>query len=203
MKLDHIVFAASRLEAGIDAIASLTGEHAAVGGSHPGSGTCNALLSLGSDQYLEIMAPDPEQEPAGTMAEALLKLDQPRIFTWAAATADFDALREACSSIGYTCREQNMSRTRPDGVTLSWRLMFIASHPFGFALPFFIDWLESPHPAADSPGDTTLAGFSVSCPRAADYAGFCDAIGLQVEVEAGEPGFSATLQSAKGTFMLA
>jgi hypothetical protein len=68
-----------------------------------------------------------------------------------------------------------MSRRRPDGVLLSWRLTRPMAVPS--ALPFFIDWLDSAHPTTSLPGAARLASFILSDPDPATLSAQLDAVG--------------------------
>src|SRR5436305_6768347 len=91
--LDHILLGCSDLERGIAFVEEHSSFRAAFGGVHPGRGTQNALLSLGTRRYLEIIAPDPQQTGSSSERNAeLKKLAEPRLVGWAAHPGDIQAL---------------------------------------------------------------------------------------------------------------
>ena len=196
------MFAVSDLEAGIEQLKTLTGVSAEFGGSHAGAGTRNALLSFGNEQYLEIIAPDPLQDIAGTMGAELSSLQGPYIRTWAVATEDYTPVISALERFGYGHHIIEMSRTRPDGVQLAWQILFVTQQPHGLAMPFFINWLDSKHPAQEAPGGCELEWFSVQCPDADAFQRFCAAIDINVRVVKGDLKLSAQLQASLGTVAL-
>src|SRR5438270_9647059 len=85
--LDHLLLGVADLDRGIEWVERRTGVRAAIGGTHPGAGTRNALLSLGARHYLEIIAPDPAQHAYKFQID-LRPLTEPHLITWAAATND-------------------------------------------------------------------------------------------------------------------
>src|SRR5437879_9586587 len=86
--LDHILLGCSDLDRGIAFVEEHTGVRAAFGGVHPGRGTQNALLSLGTRRYLEIIAPDPHQNISDERPIKLQKLTEPRLVGSAAHSGD-------------------------------------------------------------------------------------------------------------------
>ncbi|HXK61590.1 MAG TPA: VOC family protein, partial [Acidobacteriota bacterium] len=118
--VDHLLLGAADLESGIEWVENLTGVRALPGGSHPGVGTRNALLSLGRQQYLEIIAPDPAQ-PAFNFRIDLRALTTPRFISWAAATEDLEFIRKRGLEAGYRIDgPEEGTRQRPDGRLLRW-----------------------------------------------------------------------------------
>ena len=97
--VDHLLLGVPDLDRGISWVYQKTGVKAVVGGSHPGRGTRNALLSLGGRQYLEIIAPDPAQTTFGFQID-LRKLPAPRLVNWAAVSMDLDALATRATAAG-------------------------------------------------------------------------------------------------------
>ena len=122
--LDHLVYAVPDLDDAVRDFEARSGVRPTPGGRHPGRGTHNALVALGPDRYLEIIAPDPTQPaPAEPRAFGLDGLRAPRVATWAAKALDLDARVERARAAGYDPGSVvAMSRERPDGVRLDWRL---------------------------------------------------------------------------------
>ena len=122
-KVDHLVYAAPDLQAGIERIEQLCGVRATPGGQHPGVGTRNALVALGPATYLEIIGPDPEQPtPKQPRTFGIDALTAPRLVTWAAKSGSLDDLVRDAQSHGIAFGAVGSgSRKTPQGTLLQWR----------------------------------------------------------------------------------
>jgi hypothetical protein len=203
--VDHLVFAVPDLDDGIDAVEALTGVRAAAGGCHPGMGTRNAVLSLGPATYLEIIAPDPAQDDyRRPRVFGVDTVDQPRLVTWAAKTADIDRIAGTLLPGGSRLGKPLAgSRRRPDGNMLEWRLTDPYVVIADGIVPFYIDWLDTPHPAADAPGDIVLTALVAGHPDMDLLQRHFDALALGIPVAAARsPSLTATLLTANGAVEL-
>src|SRR5438552_17252382 len=99
--LDHILLGCNDLEHGIAFVEQHTGVRAASGGVHPGRGTQNALLSLGTRRYLEIIAPDPKQASVQQFS-VITTLKEPQLIGWAAHPGDLDSFAKRLREAGVT-----------------------------------------------------------------------------------------------------
>lgn len=65
VEIDHLALACASLDDGIAHVEAALGVPLQRGGQHPAFGTHNALLSLGPDEYFEVIAIDPDAPPPG------------------------------------------------------------------------------------------------------------------------------------------
>lgn len=206
-RIDHLVFGAVDLEAGVRHLEALTGVRARSGGAHLGRGTHNALLSLGAHSYLEIIAPDPAQPdpPSPSPLLAGLSASRPlRMTSWAIGDPDLEAIVARSTARGWPARIIPGARTRPDGVAMSWRMgMLEAPEQGGGVTPFFIDWGATESPAKTAPVAGALTRIRVEHPRPQDIQPLYDVLGLEQPIEPGpEPALIATLQTSRGLIEL-
>lgn len=201
---DHFALACRDLQTGVDYVESLTGVRPAPGGPHPGVGTHNALLSLGTDVYLEIIAVDPEQpEP-----------NQPRPF----GIDDHDGLRlaafaihpgseESIESVADVIRSHgtdpgpvsSMSRRKPEGEEISWRLT--RSNRIGL-VPFVIDWGDTPNPATVTPTGCSLVSVEGNDPDSVGIVELHSSLGLVSTVSEGPTSLRIVLDTPNGQVSL-
>ena len=151
--IDHLVYAAPTLEAGIAAVERRFGRRATPGGQHPAWGTRNALLGLGPTVYLEIIAPAPDlPPPAEGRPFGIDALEAPQLVTWALkAPALEDQVRRAARQGLVLGAIRAGRRRRDDGRLLTWRLTDPYTVHGDGLVPFLIDWGETEHPARSLP----------------------------------------------------
>jgi hypothetical protein len=198
--LDHILLGANDLDRGIAFVGEATGVRAAFGGVHPGAGTRNALLSLGQNRYLEIIAPDPQQ-PASADPRDLRKLEQPVLVGWAAHPGDIEAFAKRLKGEGVPVVGPKPGfRQRPDGRVLNWKTLALKDDAGGL-LPFFIEWgANSIHPSVDSPQGCHLALFEAATPDTRELAQRVDQLHLDLPIvkAATTPHLHAIIVGPKG-----
>jgi hypothetical protein len=204
IELDHLMWGAPSLEVGIMEAERLFGVAPAPGGVHPGGGTCNALLSLGEATYLEVIAPDAAQDLTGTLGGRLKTLTRPGLITWAAAAQGLSEFGERAAALELVVRGPIPStRAAPDGGMLSWELMFLGGHPFGSLVPFFIDWLGTPHPATTNPQGGSFREIVIQSPAADRLNQLFTDLDIAVRAEPSEqPGLTVLIDTGNGEVRL-
>lgn len=202
--LDHLVYGAPDLDRAIEEIEQTTGVRPAYGGKHAGGLTHNALLSLGTGRYLEIIAPVRDTTPSGDLPFGLSSATEPRLVAWAFSVDDLEGRVEAAKKAGYEPGPIiTGGRDLPDGSSLSWRLA-VRPQPAGDGLvPFLIQWQSEPHPSATSPGGCEFISLRGEHPEPAAIEVLLNALAVDIPVERGpEPRLIATLETPNGRIEL-
>lgn len=214
-EFDHLVIAVPNLAESVEQCYNRLGVEPIPGGAHPGLGTANALLGLagddsglegGRDIYLEILGPDPEQDPR--LAEARLPgITQPTVQRWAIHPADFDGLVTSAAQAGEPHVDlgevHDMTRLTPEGTTLEWRLTRRTPLALGGVQPFLIDWQDSPHPARQTMPVVSLWRFWATSADVDTTSRVLRSLGTTIEVEAGvTETLHATLKGPGGSWTI-
>jgi len=200
---DHLVVAIRSLSEGIAAFERLTGIRAQIGGQHPGRGTENALVSLGADSYLEIIAPQPRVQLSAA-DEAMRAVDHLKILTWAVRVSDVDDAIARLKTAGFaTSAPRPGARVTPQGERLEWTT-FDLDKPSLPVAPFFIRWSDATkHPSSTAPGGCSLQGLNVRDRSADRLAAALAVLGVgQVTVSDGDPAIEASLACGSKTVTL-
>ena len=206
--LDHFALGAADLNLACEELADLTGVTPAMGGAHVGLGTRNALLAFAasegaakaSDVYLEIIAPDEAQfeegKPTG-LGQWLSELSEHTPLHWAIRSVDLNVAAQAARQVGFAPRPiRDTTRQQPSGGSLSWRLMGIGGHDQGGLMPFYIDWMDCPHPARNNPVVGALTAFEIATPSAPMRELLASTDGVSVKVAA-QPSLSITFATQR------
>lgn len=133
--VDHLVLCVRDLDQAVDEIDGM-GLASLPGGRHQGHGTANRIVPLG-DAYLELVtvvdAAEAASSPFGSWVSGRVR-EGLAVDAVCLRTGDLD---EVCRRLDLD--STSMSRTRPDGAELRWRLAGL-EETLTRSLPFFIQW---------------------------------------------------------------
>jgi len=189
---------------GIKFVEQFTAVRAAFGGVHLGVEPITPCLPLAPKCYLEILAPDPQQNEL-TWFRTLPQLTKPCLVGWMVHPSDsLVVVADRLRKTGIACDgPRESSRQTPDGRTLRWKLLRLADDRHGL-LPILIEWrVDSPHPATDAPSGCRLVRFEISGPQPSDLQQVLNVLGLDLPiVKSDRPQLRASIESSKGILEL-
>jgi hypothetical protein len=150
VELDHVLIAVTDLATAAREIQERYGLGSVEGGHHPGWGTANRIVPLGTS-YLELIAVVDQQAAADTIVGRWVAggASPPgRPLGWAVRTGKLDAIARR---LGLSVSAG--SRVAPTGEVLRWRSAGIEQAAIDCSLPFFIEWERGMR----LPGNTAVA----------------------------------------------
>ncbi|MFI5311025.1 MAG: VOC family protein [Gemmatimonadales bacterium] len=177
--LDHIILSTPSLAQGIEEFTRLSGVVPKRGGQHPLAGTENALITLGSGHYLELLAP--------IVARSDSSNQHLTPTGWALHTTALPALIDRVRSAGLPLLGPLPgSREMPDGTLLQWRTANTGGASGLELAPFFIEWAAgTPHPSTTSPEGCRLVKWELVASDTGKLQAFFRAAGYRADVRAG------------------
>jgi hypothetical protein len=183
LQFDHFVMAARTLKEGMDHVQNQLQVPLEPGGQHQIMGTHNALLRLGINCYLEVIAEDPSLPPPqrprwfGLDTPGIKKriAEIPRPVHWVVRTPDYYLMdSKLMTALG---RIIPMSRGQ-----LRWKITVPddGSLPQNGVLPSVIQWLSERHPAAMLPDrGCRLQSLEATLPDSTRVCRYLEAMGLK------------------------
>jgi hypothetical protein len=205
LPIDHLVVAGPDLGSAAQRVAEVVGEAPIAGGQHRGRGTRNELVGLGDGCYVEVIGPDPDQPDPPAARSFGIDDFAPHASAALIGVAvramgeTFDAHVARLSDRGIPTEVRDMTRTRPDGIVLEWRLAVPVADPIPGLFPFVIDWMTSDHPSASLGPVATLRRLRIGHPQPEHVSLACKAFGIECEVfGASSPQMIATLATPSG-----
>lgn len=141
IELDHVIVAVEDLAAAAERFERDYGLTSVEGGRHRGLGTGNRIVPLG-ESYVELMAVVDEDEAQGSALAAWVRAMREKGDRIGALCLRTDDAEAHAQRLGTPALE--MSRVKPDGTELRWKLAGLEQTLADPRLPFFIQWYAPP-----------------------------------------------------------
>ncbi|WP_205701405.1 VOC family protein [Herpetosiphon llansteffanensis] len=199
--IDHLVVTAPNLAFGVAYIEDLLGVPMQAGGQHQAMATHNSVLKLGTNCYLEVIAPDPSlpapNRPRWFELDSLQPTSAPRLATWVARTILIQPASELL-------KHQFGTVTPMSRGDLTWQITIPADGalPFAGVAPMLIQWHQGQHPIQHlTDQGCRLLKFELYHPQARRIETMLSQIGIKDQLEwhtAATPQLIATIETPSG-----
>jgi hypothetical protein len=204
LEIDHVVIGVADLDAAAAELAHRHGITALPGGTHPLWGTANRIVPLGAS-YLELVAVVDDDVAAGSAFGSWVRDMASRRAGWGFAVRTHDM---AATAARLGLDPVPGTRTRPDGVVLTWQLAGVPADVDSRTQPFFISWGEATPLPGSAPvvhdcGDVALERLEIETDAGALAHHLAGAV-LPLTVSPGRAGVTAVvLRTGVGGITLA
>ena len=201
-QIDHIVYTVPDLAAAMDWFEEISGIRPAFGGYHTTQGTKNAVVNLGNQRYLEILAADEENtaiQPPRWMGVDFL--EQAQMTRWSLKSTNLPA--DSHTLKGYDLemgRIEGGQRKTTSGNLLTWEMIMPLAAPQLEVMPFMTDWQNSAvHPTDTMSEQCQLIGMKFTHPTPDLLVPTLTKLALDLDLTAGETiSIKAIIQCPKG-----
>ncbi len=205
-KIDHLVYGVPDLDQAIHHFNAVYGIAPIRGGKHKHKGTHNAIINLGNECYLELLAIDKENTIiTGNRWMGMDFVENAKITRWAIkskdVSSDVEVIKKVNPALGTL---GNGLRITESGNTLSWEMSMPLANPEVELIPFLINWSESGHhPTHNLDVQCELIEMTLTHPEPPHILDCFHDLGIALPINrATETSFKATFSGPKGIFTL-
>jgi len=150
-KIDHIVYCVPDLEESVIRFNDFLGVTPSIGGRHLLKGTKNALINLGNQCYLELLAIDHlNKNITSNRWMGIDYIKESKITRWAIQSEDLIAdqkiLKTYNPEMGFIEEGQRITQHNE---TLKWQMTIPLNKPKVELIPFVVSWKNSNHHPTD------------------------------------------------------
>ncbi len=201
-QIDHIVYTVPDLAVAMDWFEEISGIRPDFGGYHTTQGTKNAVINLGNQRYLELLAADEKntaiQPPRWMGVDFLEKAQMTR---WSLKSNDLSKdsriLKSYDPEMG---RIEGGQRKTTSGSLLTWEMIMPLAAPQLEVMPFMTDWQNSDvHPTDSMSDQCQLIGMKFTHPTPNLLLPTLKDLGLDLDLIASETiSIKAVIQCPKG-----
>jgi hypothetical protein len=199
--LDHIVLAAPDLELAMQQFEDMTGIKPTPVGPLQGLGVCTAHVGLDNSRYIEILAPDKNND--GPLGDDLRALPEGTLtpYHYAIRSSEVSTLVEGYISdvLGWDPDHIAMVQALPDASLRQWDLLTIYGHGVGGIAPSYVKWKKAEtHPTATIALKAKLKACTIRAPEG--HAVFKLITGVDgITTGFGEPLLEVSVETPNGT----